>query len=71
MQVAVNSRENQDVAVFTVQRFANNQVQIQLVGDEALYGKNYIIEPIFDNGTQGETPNPGYLGNNVVVRTTT
>ena len=77
LQVAVNERENQDVAVFTVQRFNNGQVQIQLTGDEELYGKNYIIEPIFDD--QNQTPNPGYTGNtetiygrNVnVVRTTT
>lgn len=77
LQVAVNERENQDVAVFTVQRFNNGQVQIQLTGDEELYGKNYIIEPIFDD--QNLTPNPGYTGNNEtvygrninVVRTTT
>jgi hypothetical protein len=77
LQVAVNQRENQDIAVFTVQRFQNGQVQIQLIGDEELYGRNYIIEPIFDDN--GQTPNPGYTGNsktiygrNVnVVRTTT
>jgi hypothetical protein len=77
LQVAVNERESQDVAVFTVQRFNNGQVQIQLTGDEELYGKNYIIEPIFDD--QNQTPNPGYTentetvyGRNVnVVRTTT
>jgi hypothetical protein len=78
LQVSVNERENQDVAVFTVQRFNNGQVMIQLTGDEELYGKNYIIEPIFDDGNQRETPNPGYTGNNgtnygrniTVVRTT-
>ena len=37
---------------------------IQLTGDEALYGRDYIVEPIAD-----ETPNPGYNGN--YVRTTT
>lgn len=63
LQVAVSPKENQDVAVFTVQRFNNGQVQVQLTGDEELYGKNYIIEPIFDNGNNGETPNPGYSGN--------
>ncbi len=63
LQVAVSPKENQDVAVFTVQRFNNGQVQIQLTGDEELYGKNYIIEPIFDNENNGETPNPGYTGN--------
>ena len=32
-------------------------MQIQLIGDEALYGPNYIVEPIY-----AETPNPGYTG---------
>lgn len=63
LQVAVGPRDNQDIAVFTVVRFNNGQVQIQLTGDEALYGKYYIIEPITE-----ETPNPGYNGN--YVRTT-
>jgi len=71
LQVAVNPKENQDVAVFTVQRFNNDQVQIQLTGDEELYGKNYIVEPIYDNETRGETANPGYTGNSITyVRTT-
>lgn len=64
LQVAVDEMENQDVAVFTVQRLDDGQVYIQLTGDEELYGKNYIIEPIFDNVTPGQTPNPGYTGNN-------
>ncbi len=76
LQDAVNERENQDVAVFTVQRYLNGQVQIQLTGDEALYGRDYIIEPIFDDGNPGQTPNPGYNGringrNVPVIRTTT
>ena len=37
LQVAVSPKENQDVAVFTVQRFNNGQVQLQLTGDEELY----------------------------------
>ena len=72
LRAALNRNENQDVAVFTVQRFRNGSVEIQLVGDEDLYGKNYIIEPIY--GDANETPNPGYTGNRTnitVVRTTT
>lgn len=57
LRVALAPNEFQDVAVFTVQRFSDGSVQIQLIGDEALYGKNYIIEPIYE-----ETPNPGYTG---------
>jgi hypothetical protein len=62
LRVALNENEYQDVAVFVVEKFANGSVQIQLIGDEALYGKNYIIEPNY-----AETPNPGYTGR---VRTT-
>lgn len=72
LQVAINERENQDVAVFTVFRDKHDEVHIQLVGDEYLYGKDYIIEPYY-----AETPNPGYTGNTrvvsnqpIVVRTT-
>ena len=75
LRAALNKDETQDVAVFTVQRLRDGSVQVQLVGDEALYGKNYIIEPIYADS--GETPNPGYIGNSgnnnnvTVVRTTT
>ena len=64
MQVAVNEKENQDVAVFTVQKDDKNQVQVQLIGDEELYGKDYIIEPNYADESTKETPNPGYAGNN-------
>jgi hypothetical protein len=57
LRVALAKNEFQDVAVFTVQKFRDGSVQIQLIGDEALYGQNYIIEPYYK-----ETPNPGYLG---------
>lgn len=67
LQVAINARENQDVAVFTVQLYANGNVEIQLVGDEDLYGRNYIVEPIFEDAGNGQTANPGYTGNVAMV----
>ena len=45
LQTDVSATEKQDVAVFTVQKDADGKVQVQLIGDEDLYGKNYIIEP--------------------------
>jgi len=60
LRVLLTQNESQDVAVFTVEQFRNGEVQIQLIGDEALYGRNYIIEPIY-----AETPNPGYMGTSV------
>lgn len=70
LQAVLGRNDYQDVAVFTVERFRDGSVQIQLVGDEILYGKNYIVEPIY-----AETPNPGYVGrvrtrNVTVVHTT-
>ncbi|SHF09267.1 hypothetical protein SAMN05444274_103464 [Mariniphaga anaerophila] len=61
LRTALDQYETQDIAVFSVQRFRNGSVQIQLVGDEMLYGKDYIIEPMYADA--GETPNPGYMGN--------
>ena len=59
----INENETQDVTVIEVQKDANGKVAIQIVGDEELYGKNYIVEPK-DQGknssTSAGTPNPGY-----------
>jgi hypothetical protein len=66
LRVALNQNEYQDVAVFVVEKFRNGAVSIQLIGDEALYGPNYIIEPNY-----AETPNPGYRGNVVRQQTNT
>jgi hypothetical protein len=65
LQVPVTKTENQDVAVIVVDRSAENRVFIQVVGDEALYGKDYIVEPNYQSDpgvSEGETPNPGYQG---------
>ena len=70
LRAALDRNEQQDVAVFVVEQMPNSAVQIQLIGDEALYGPNYIVEPIY-----AETANPGYTGKayrrNVNVVTTT
>jgi hypothetical protein len=70
LRVALNRKDYQDVAVFTVQRFRNGSAEIQLIGDEALYGRNYIVEPIYADN-YGETSNPGYNRADItIVRTT-
>jgi hypothetical protein len=61
LKVAVSKDEDQDVAVFVVKKDNTGQVQMQLIGDEDLYGKDYIIEPA--SNAPSATPNPGYLGN--------
>lgn len=60
LQVAVSKTENQDVAVIFVSKDKSGKVSMQIVGDEDLYGKNYVIEP--KGSSSGETANPGYNG---------
>jgi hypothetical protein len=65
LQVPLRRNDAQDVAVIEVRRDAEDRVFIQVIGDEALYGRDYIIEPNYDvpgDRTIGETPNPGYAG---------
>jgi hypothetical protein len=62
LEVSLNKDEKQGVAVFVVSKDGDDKVQIQVVGDEDLYGKDYIIEPQYDDKSTG-TPNPGYQGN--------
>jgi hypothetical protein len=62
LQDIVNANEVQDVAVIIVEKIQNNQVQIQIIGDEDLYGKDYIIEPNFETKESelNSIPNPGF-----------
>jgi hypothetical protein len=78
LQDALSPKDIQDVAVFTVNRDRHGHVSIQLTGDEALYGRDYIVEPNYADLDYNETPNPGYAGYStvngetvVVNRTTT
>lgn len=45
MQDVISENESQDVAVIEMEKQGNENVHLQIVGDEAMYGKNYIIEP--------------------------
>lgn len=60
LQVAVSKTENQDVAVILVSKDKSGKVAMQIVGDEDLYGKNYVVEP--KGSGSAATTNPGYTG---------
>jgi len=66
LQVDVTKEETQDVAVILLDKDKNNKISLQIVGDEELYGKDYVIEP---KGNSSITPNPGYTGENPVTVT--
>ncbi|MNQ73354.1 hypothetical protein D3C85_880820 [compost metagenome] len=65
LQVNVNEKETQDVAVILVNKDKNGKVSLQIVGDEDLYGKNYVIEP--KTTSTSVTANPAYVGSNPVT----
>ncbi len=45
LQVAFSANDIQDVAVIHLDKPDDNNTVVQIVGDEALYGRDYIIEP--------------------------
>ena len=63
LQVDVAKNETQDVAVILLDK-KNGKINLQMVGDEDLYGKDYVIEP---KGNSSVTANPGYTGDNPVT----
>jgi len=65
LQVDVTKTETQDVAVIYLNK-VKGKVSLQIVGDEELYGKDYVVEP---KGNSPVTPNPGYSGENPVTVT--
>ncbi len=66
LQVAVNEKETQDVAVILVSKDKDGKVTMQIVGDESLYGKNYVVEPQ-TAPTPSVTANPAYTGSDPVT----
>src|SRR5215218_1533854 len=64
LQVDVSKKETQDVAVILLDKDKDGKVSMQIVGDEELYGKDYVIEP---KGNSSVTANPGYTGENPVT----
>jgi uncharacterized membrane protein YgcG len=45
LQTAVTKSEIQDIAVIVIEKTKDDNAHIQIVGDEELYGKDYIVEP--------------------------
>jgi hypothetical protein len=66
LQVAVNEKERQDIAVIDVTKDKKGKVVVQIIGDEELYGKDYIVEPAGEANISG-TPNPGYKSDGTVI----
>lgn len=46
LQIPINKKEVQDVAAIMIEKRSNSEAQLQIVGDETLYGEETIMEPI-------------------------
>lgn len=67
LQVDVNEKETQDIAVIEIEKKDNETANLQIIGDEELYGKNYIIEPAEENAAKAPASNENKTTTNVVV----
>jgi len=47
IQAVLGKDQFQDVATVEVEKDNNNRLQVQVVGDVYMYGKNYIYEPVY------------------------
>ena len=66
LQDPINEKETQDVAVIAVSKDAAGKVSMQIIGDEELYGKDYVVEPNTE-ATDSVTANPAYVGDDPVT----
>jgi hypothetical protein len=49
----VSEKESQDIAVIEIAKTGDRTAHIQIVGDEALYGKDFIVEPKTEHNKAG------------------
>ena len=66
LQDPVSEDETQDVAVISVSKDEAGKVSMQIIGDETLYGKDYVVEPAATT-SPGVTANPAYTGDDPVT----
>jgi hypothetical protein len=65
LRVSINDTQYQDVAVIEVSKNSRGNVIVQIIGDEALYGNDYVVEPSVRGVS--ETPNPAYIGDRTII----
>ncbi|MGL4599214.1 MAG: hypothetical protein ACRCYO_16960 [Bacteroidia bacterium] len=67
LQVAVSESESQDIAVIELEKDGEASAVVQLVGDEDLYGKDYVVEPAEQEGSMDKKFGQGFVPARPVV----
>ena len=66
LQVAVSENEIQDIAVIEIEKTGEKSADLQIVGDENIYGEKKIIEPFDESGSM-DKKGPAAPSINLVV----
>ncbi|MDR0802039.1 hypothetical protein [Fluviicola sp.] len=56
LQVPVNSKESQDVAAIVIEKRSDSEAQLQIIGNETLYGEEKIMEPVEERAVKQTGP---------------
>ena len=69
IQAVMGEDEAQDIAVINIEQTSKSEATLQIVGDEDLYGTDYIIEPdeVKGTATGRSGPSPNYHIERIVV----
>lgn len=54
LRIDLSETESQDIAVIELEKTADNTANIQIAGDEEIYGENYLVEPVAESSTETE-----------------
>jgi hypothetical protein len=65
LRVALSETEFQDVAVVELEKTKENTANVQIVGDEEIYGADYIVEPVEINKSTERLMTPNLIIINV------
>ena len=66
LQIPVNKKENQDIAAIAIEKKSDKEAQLQIIGNESIYGEETIMEPI-DEKELKKSSGPATLSAPVVV----
>lgn len=60
LQTWINETEKQDIATIGIEKTGNEEAQLQIIGDEDIFGKNAIAEPFDVTETLEKGKGPAY-----------
>ncbi|MBK8820315.1 MAG: hypothetical protein IPN49_14940 [Saprospiraceae bacterium] len=55
LQALVSETERQDIAVIELEKTGDNEANVQIIGDEEIFGEEMILEPTEENGNAEES----------------